>query len=58
MVLRGLENIRHAVPTILHHLSVLIALGMKRRRLRQQESDGDVGAGEKKERKTEAEVVG
>ena len=30
----------------------------KRRRIRRQESDGDVGAGEKKERKTKAEVVG
>ena len=30
----------------------------KRRRIRRQESDGDGGAGEKKERKTKAEVVG
>ena len=30
----------------------------KRRRIRRQESDGDGGAGEKKEIKTEAEVVG
>ena len=29
-----------------------------RRRIRRQESDGDGGAGEKKERKTKAEVVG
>ena len=29
----------------------------KGRRIRRQESDGDGGAGEKKERKTEAEVV-
>ena len=29
-----------------------------RRRIRSQESDGDGGAGEKKERKTKAEVVG
>ena len=29
-----------------------------RRRVYGQESDGDVGAGEKKERKTKAEVVG
>ena len=28
------------------------------KRIRRQESDGDGGAGEKKERKTEAEVVG
>ena len=30
----------------------------KRRRIRRQESDGDGGGWEKKERKTEAEVVG
>ena len=30
----------------------------KRRRICGQESDGDVGAGEKKERRTEMEVVG
>ena len=30
----------------------------KRRRIRRQESDGDGGAGEKKERKIEADVVG
>ena len=30
----------------------------KGRRIRRQESDDDGGAGEKKERKTEAEVVG
>ena len=30
----------------------------KRRRIRRQESDGDRGAGEKKERKTKAEVDG
>ena len=30
----------------------------KRRRIRRQESDGDGGAWEKKERKTEDEVVG
>ena len=30
----------------------------KRRRIRRQESDGDGGAGEKKERKTKAEVDG
>ena len=30
----------------------------KRRRIRRQESDGDGGAGEKKERKTKAAVVG
>ena len=30
----------------------------KRRRISRQESDGDGGAGEKKERKTKAEVVG
>ena len=30
----------------------------KRRRICAQESDGDGGAGEKKERKTKAEVVG
>ena len=30
----------------------------KRRRMRRQESDGDGDAGEKKEMKTEAEVVG
>ena len=30
----------------------------KIRRIRRQESDGDGGAGEKKERKTKAEVVG
>ena len=30
----------------------------KRRRIRREESDGDGGAGEKKERKTKAEVVG
>ena len=30
----------------------------KRRRIRRQESDGDEGAGEKKERKTKAEVDG
>ena len=30
----------------------------KRRRIRRQESDGDGGAGEKKERKTKSEVVG
>ena len=30
----------------------------KRRRIRGQEIDGDGGAGEKKQRKTEAEVVG
>ena len=30
----------------------------KRRRIRGQESDGDGGAGEKKERTSEAEVVG
>ena len=30
----------------------------KRRRICGQESDGDGGAGEKKERKTEAEMVG
>ena len=30
----------------------------KRRRIRRQESDGDLGAREKKERKTKAEVVG
>ena len=30
----------------------------KRRRIRRQESDGDGGAGEKKESKTKAEVVG
>ena len=30
----------------------------KRRRIHRQESDGDGGAGEKKERKTEEEVVG
>ena len=30
----------------------------KRRRIRRQESDGDGGAGELKERKTKAEVVG
>ena len=30
----------------------------KRRRIRRQESDGDGGAGEKKERKTKEEVVG
>ena len=30
----------------------------KRRRICGQESDGDEGAGKKKERKTEAEVVG
>ena len=30
----------------------------KRRQIRRQESDGDGGAGEKKERKTKAEVVG
>ena len=29
-----------------------------RRRIRRQDSDGDGGAGEKKERKTKAEVVG
>ena len=29
----------------------------KRRRIRREESDGDGGAGEKKERKTKAEVV-
>ena len=29
-----------------------------RRRIRRQESDGDGGAGEKKARKTKAEVVG
>ena len=29
-----------------------------RRRIRRQESDGDGGAGEKKERETKAEVVG
>ena len=29
-----------------------------RRQIRRQDSDGDGGAGEKKERKTEAEVVG
>ena len=31
---------------------------IEKRRIRRQESDGDGGAGEKKERKTEAEVVG
>ena len=30
----------------------------KRRQIRRQESDGDGGAGEKKERKTEVVVVG
>ena len=30
----------------------------KRRRIRREESDSDVGAGEKKERKTKAGVVG
>ena len=30
----------------------------KRRLIRRQDSDGDGGAGEKKERKTKAEVVG
>ena len=30
----------------------------KRRRIRRQDSDGDGGAGEKKGRKTEVEVVG
>ena len=30
----------------------------KRRRISREESDGDGGAGEKKERKTKAEVVG
>ena len=30
----------------------------KRRRISRQESDGDGGAGEKKERKTKAEVAG
>ena len=30
----------------------------KRRRIRREESDGDGGAGEKKEGKTKAEVVG
>ena len=30
----------------------------ERRRIRRQESDGDGGVGEKKERKTKAEVVG
>ena len=30
----------------------------KRRRIRREESDGDGGAGETKERKTKAEVVG
>ena len=30
----------------------------KRRRIRREESDGDGGAGEKKERKTKADVVG
>ena len=30
----------------------------KRRRIRRQESDGDGGAGETKERKTKADVVG
>ena len=30
----------------------------KRRRIHRQESDGDGGAGEKKERETKAEVVG
>ena len=30
----------------------------KRRRIRRQESDGDEGAGEKKERKTKVEEVG
>ena len=31
---------------------------VSRRRIRREESDGDGGAGEKKERKTKAEVVG
>ena len=31
---------------------------MKRRRIRREESDRDGGAGEKKERKAKAEVVG
>ena len=31
---------------------------VKRRRIRREESDGNGGAGEKKGRKTEAEVVG
>ena len=30
----------------------------KRRRIRRQESDGDEGAGKKKDKKTKAEVVG
>ena len=30
----------------------------KRRQIRRQESDGDGGAGEKKEGKTEVEVIG
>ena len=37
---------------------VVWACTEKRRRIRRQESDGDGGAGEKKERKTKAEVVG
>ena len=42
----------------LYTVVVVWACIEKRRRICRQESDGDGGAGEKKERKTEAEVVG
>ena len=38
--------------------ALLVLCFEKRRRIRRLESDGDGGAGEKKERKTKAEVVG
>ena len=39
-------------------MEVVWACFEKRRLIRREESDGDGGAGEKKERKTKAEVVG
>ena len=41
-----------------YETQVVWACTEKRRRIRRQESDGDGGAREKKERKTKVEVVG
>ena len=52
---RRCENIQEGAGK---WVEVVRACTEKRRRIRRQESDGDGDAGEKKERKTKAEVVG
>ena len=56
--LRCVESGRNIQESAGEYVELVWACFEKRRRIRREESDGDGGAGEKKERKTKAEVVG